>query len=358
LPPPMEWLDKRRVEIQKASGAIPHDDTLLDEWRGLTSFKRAGQMKAIRQKQRRLHLAKEQVNRGTASVRTQNMVANCGYRQYDDQHAASAGYAVTSKAKRDRRSKAYLEMLQQRSSGCSIQGCPLNGSRLHKLLHDDHVRREDKSGCTSQLIGTALLEELPKVERVCRWHHFERTREQLRWRSIDEIEESHPAHASTQLRQMKQSSGCVFPIHSLMPYASLIPNSCDDRRRYGFMEVSHTDRRAVGGRSFTAMLRDLNSAPPRAAVLCSFCHGLWTLCEQASIQAARGRCSPFTVAQMDELRSTDAGRKFLQAFKERTQSVDWVQIAKHESDAMSRGQKRRAETAVQNERSKQSINVS
>jgi hypothetical protein len=364
MPPPSEWLSKRKAEIHKASGMIPDDGVLLHEWRNMTSSKRAGQVKAIRQKQRRLERAKAQVDAGTSSVRTQNIVKNSGYRRYDTPEDAAAGYKVSTIEKHVRRSEWWLNYTDSRAPGCSVPGCVLATCNLQSLLQDDHLDETLKVGCTWKLYGAQFEAEILKTVRVCAWHHFLHTRVQLGYHPVDD-----EVKGSTKriIRQMKQEAECQCAGHQLFSFAELIPDAPQDSLRYGFFQVSHIERTSKVGTGISANdklqqhLEDLESRPPRALLFCTFCHLLWTLCERNTIQLTQGWHLPYTSVQYARLQKTPGGTELIQQFSKLTANTDWKKIVSEQvrGPALNSNGKRsrtaKAPTLVGNKRAKRTV---
>jgi len=213
----------------------------------------------------------------------------------------------------------------EHAKGCSVEGCPLEsvafgsaGDLFFTLLEHDHVEGFDaasggKVGEVTHLRGAARSAEVPKTRCLCAWHHFERTARQRGFRTVDKL----PNPKQRVLGAWKQRVGCQHPHHSSMKFASMVPDASEGVA-LGFFDVSHKLRTPLRHLSESDRLdqymRDLHSGD--AVVMCTFCHLMYTLCEDAMMYT-----SALTVHQIAILR--DRWPAFFQSFAEWTAGFDW-----------------------------------
>jgi hypothetical protein len=230
-------------------------------------------------------------------------------------------------------------------SGCSIGGCPLASWNIFKLIHSDHREDEEKIDCVMSLKpGPEMEAEYLKTDAKCLYHHWVHTREmkcdsRRCYRRSDEIPPNTHLH---RLAQYKERVQCEHPLHSSMPYASMILPPDQDPWVHSFFAVSHIGR--VGKRSKDVQerarmyLAELQSVPPAAKVHCSFCHALITVCEEATLQGIQtfGEPSPYIVEQFRRLEMQFPA--FVALFILDTWDVDWSGIYNRQFQNASLGQ--------------------
>lgn len=217
---------------------------------------------------------------------------------------------------------------------------------IAQVLQTYHRDRKHKN--VSALNLQVAETEAMKTEPKCLYHHWLRTRVQLNFRALCDLNEKTDRHS---VATWKQNVGCQHPLHGEMPYAALLDQT--DSRLHSFLTVSHivrnhrTKSQPTGEPLYTQHLLDLLSG--EAVVHCRFCHAVYTHCENFSLQAVRPEVerAPYTVEQQNVLihLPNNVGVRFFNAFVEATASVNWTDMREREAlhkkmGALSRGTKR------------------
>jgi hypothetical protein len=181
-----------------------------------------------------------------------------------------------------------------------LVGCPLawkeghsQEERLFCPLQCDNIGRDSKERVVSYLKGRgweAMVAEFNQCRVVCVWHHHKRTPADRGDQPAD-VKAPGRDGASGLLKLEKMLRGCEHPLHSSMPYHSIVSvmGSLDPSQQLpvmGFLHVSHKKRAPPGQTanyklSKQKKLEDLQSG--KAVVHCGFCHHLWTMCEKAQL---------------------------------------------------------------------------
>lgn len=269
-------------------------------------------------------------------TRSATMVSQGGYRHHATEADAQVAADASLRDANTRVSADLLTFMSKHVVGCCEAGCPLGASAetkdcdcefaadhphrvpvglrvgvqapvFHCHLACDHVDPEGlvdpamkKVDAVSQLRGEARLLEWLKTRVVCLWHHFLHTRVQMGLQPVSAM----PASLFKQWVQLKLEHQCEHPDHGAMPYAGLIPTVAADPLMHGFLERSELLRGQGAPRSISEAqraerhLQHVNAG--EAHVHCSFCHALWTLCEDAQLSEAE--YIPYTINQFEKLK--------------------------------------------------------
>lgn len=365
LPAPEAWNVRIRKEAVADGKPSPTDAELATKWFGMSKQQRTSARHTVRLKVATREAVAASVAAGTASISEQHLLererarhatkedyiasksvamrewndrakrarhegiqalANAsivdGELQFPTAKDAAAVEYINRYQPHDWSSKFILAHNKARKQGCSVSGCALEKCTLLKLQHDDHVDRSEKTGSLDRLTGTALSTEIAKVQTLCLWHHFVKTRDELNFQPVDARPRT-TQDARVTLGLYKQDVGCQCPLHASMPYADIVPSAETDARLYAFLHVSHVNRLTKTDTSAESLMSDLQADPPRAYVYCAFCHALWTLCEDAK---ASHPGVPYTSDQIQELQSMGVGQAFLEHFESLTKDVDWIGV--------------------------------
>jgi hypothetical protein len=283
------------------------------KWTTMGWKKRNDAKKVIRRTAGRIEAAKAAVEAesaagGPKAKAWDHTMVTHGKRKYITTEDVRDAKRIKDKEHRHRISAERLNYRLHRVKGCSVENCPLGVCSILKLIHSDHVDAETKVGLVTQMKGLERDEEMEKTVPKCRWHHFLHTREQRNDQPFPAYLRSLSASENVKaLIGWKNEVGCQHPLHSEMPYASLVPSAKTDPLVKGFLEISHVvpgtrldciPKKSANCAAYAKYaLMDLNAEPPRAYVHCSFCHGLYTLCEEAMLYGD----SPYTKDQFSKL---------------------------------------------------------
>jgi len=263
---------------------------------------------------RRLRMAKERLEAGTANRRTVAYVAAGRQHRYATPEESAAAHRRAIDVFNARVSVSLLAFRRAQSPGCSIPDCPLGPCDEEPLLY--LLNRVGAGRWTESSAERAAADPVERAKpppvTLCAWHYHARLCDA---RGVDV-----PVRLSSrQLGQMKIESGCSHPLHASMPYASLVPTPGDDRRVVAFLQVSHVRRGRERIRDPATLeavyIRDLQSG--EAVIHCDFCHRLVTLCEMARLHDTEYAQQQFALL----LRRFPS---FVQHFDESTAGFDWA----------------------------------
>lgn len=311
LPPPPEW-----------NKSLTDPKERYDLWDSLGFVKRNIIKSSIKRSARSLERAQKAVADGTASRIVARYAAQIPPAKHATPEIAAAAKYATTAAYRVRIGLERLEFRRHASLGCVIENCPLTQPPpghpriLFSLLEHDHRNKDEKMFPVLEA-GLSLqqrLQELPKTDCKCLWHHFLHTSKQMK---IKTVTASENRRLFARLAKQKLRSGCQHPLHDRMPYAMLIDQ--ENETRFAFFEVSHIHRGSATARlprsTRAHRLNDL--AAGIAVVHCRFCHRLYTLCERAMLSPS----APHTQYELEMLRSQFPA--FVADFESNTSDFDW-----------------------------------
>jgi hypothetical protein len=369
-----DW-KRRRRQFQNEESLKQLTDAILDkEWMQMPSQKRCTQVRVYRRRTANLQRVRALVESGQATPLQQRFVANGGYTMHPSAEASDAASRASMLKANNDKSRKRLNAKLERTTGCSVDGCPMETTPMICLIDDDHRDGVEKQGLVSAMVGEAAQLEALKTDPKCKWHHFQHTRDQVKGtkKVIHRATSELPIGSSIRaLSEYKDTSGCQHPLHSKMPYGSLLPSAKDDTRIRGFLEVSHFIR-GVNPRSTDTEARCAlhlqHLQEGKATVLCSFCHCLFTMLEDHSIELlkpAKEDRAPMTVHHFHALEALPAGLgiQFITEFQKMTRGVDWKSISQKERQNQSVAAKNRqkrpreAEEQSENKKSKQHSSV-
>lgn len=310
----------------------------MERWSTLTSRQRNTVKSGIRNRLRTTRETAAAVASGTATAKQITYAANGGPRKWVDRQHATAAVAASMTEYRHRTSADTLAFRLTHSSGCIAEDCVFREGGPLCFLQHDHRDRNDKYDMvtSSRLTGnpTARLAEVKKTDCKCLWHHYLRTREQLRFRV--EVA-SFDSHAERDLARLKAVTGCQHPHHHTMPYASMIPSLEVDPGRGSFFQVAHKLRgkppqRLRGGVRARQHLADLMAS--KAWLFCAFCHATYTVCE-------RSKMSQTPLLQFQYKQISEKFPQMVAFFDEQTHGFDWEAEKQRLHQRMSNAMKNR-----------------
>jgi hypothetical protein len=228
LPAPEEWNARKRKEAGAQGKPEPTDAELASMWFGLTTEQRSSARYTVRRQLAAREQASVAIFTGTASIAERHLVErerkrhatkeayiaskSVTMREWNDrakearhegiqalayatvidgdvhfrteQEAAAAAFINRFQAN-DASSSRILAQSKERKTGCVVPKCALATCSVLKLLNDDHIDRRTKVGGLDKLTGAALNAEILKVQTLCLWHHFEKTRDENNVRPVN-----------------------------------------------------------------------------------------------------------------------------------------------------------------------------
>lgn len=250
--PPESWVKK-----QQDSGLS--EEAIAHKWRyDLTRYQRRNAYRLPARRLACIERAKARVAAGATDQRTLTVAAG-GYKMHDTAEEAEEARLAAIAAFNVRRSTKRLAHRLESATRCAVEGCV--------FASPDHP------------IGVSLI--MRKDESalpLCLWHKYLELRVA---RGVQpNVTECRLEETRIQLARRKEQLGCQHPLHSLMPYAVMIPTATEDPLMYGFLDVSHKVRGKTTSKvDYVGLLRDLDDGC--AVVHCKFCHRLYTICEYA-----------------------------------------------------------------------------
>lgn len=245
------------------------------------------------------------------------------------------------------RSARRLAIRLAYSRGCIFPGCPLGPSIVNTpilaLLEQDHIDPTTKVGSLNEVRVHLVETEAANTQCLCLWHHSLRTRSQRTYHPISKLIELKNPPAKIAVALWKEMTHCEYPHHDQMPYASLVPTAEQDPLVFGFMHVSHVKRGRVFERLYHSArhLDDLTHG--RAVVHCSFCHGLYTACENGTLYQ-----TPYAQYQLEQIRIRFPA--FIEYFKAQTAGFDWIaerdRIRRRQADGLEKSKKEKEQASL------------
>jgi len=293
------------------------------------------------ERRKRLEWLKARLLENPSDSRSKTIVKNGGRRKYTDATASNAADYQSRRQSWHRRSMEDLAFRQKYAKGCSYVGCVLAPAAestrasdvLFTLLEHDHIERQTKVACVTNLTGDARMKELEKTQVLCIWHHFLKTRDEI-GREVDVVNNE---KITVKVRCYKMSVGCQHPLHSTMSYASMIPIVQQDIKMSGFLHVTHVHRGVARQLKAEAQMEDIQNN--KAVIYCKMCHSLYTLCQNAHVHPD----SPLTQHQYQLLQVQTPA--FVAHFEIANSEFDWSAERNRESALKIKARKRKREIA-------------
>lgn len=189
------------------------------------------------------------------------------------------------------------------------------------LLNWDHEDGVVKVGIMSDLNPAQREEERPKCKCKCMVCHLMHTRQQLRYAASAQ-QAIKNGNSYQQLACMKSNTGCQFPSHEHMPWASQLDEfrQLDGKLLPAALHVSHHRRGGTHGKltptvRHASHRKDLSART--ASVFCLFCDSAWTAMERIRMYP----CTPMSLHQLPVLQAYCT--EFVKEFDVLTADVDW-----------------------------------
>lgn len=293
-PPPDWWRPEITVEAERYLA-----------WLSLESKERKYTRDNYASMQKNRERLRQKVEDGTANLWQRRLWERGFQNRHKTPEAAAKAQAMVQEDSHRRISEETLAYRLKYSSSCSVEGCPLSKPWLLCLVWHDHT--PTKTATTAWRRASDREALLGETKCVCLWHHYMNMRGRRNFKP-----------AVTELSLLKEVTGCQHPLHSKMPFASLVPSAEDDPLMYGFLQVSHRIRKCGPQHTPPVLLDQLKCGD--AAVHCSFCHAIWSLCENYSLYST----APLTAHEATVLAKDMP--EFVANFKYHTAGVDWASM--------------------------------
>jgi hypothetical protein len=339
-PPKQWWIEKQQEMARRAEVEAPSEDALTDRWQNdMTRKQRIQAAESHKRSQEKLAKRVEEVKSGAKTdLRTKKHVERGGHLS----HLTAASAAAVDKASQIEHNQRVCDEGETRVTavgGCCIDDCVFAKNMLadSRMVEFAHIDRTTKDGNVTDLSGEEADMEAAKTRRLCMAHHHEETFTEMGDTRFSNLKPG----VIRDLAADKLAVGCQMPSHAMMPYAKLV-DAMEDDIRHAFLErscnstLTTSQREALNRKSIAAVrMQELESET--AMVNCAFCHGMWTICENGSLEFDTGKSKKQFARMKIEF------PEFVKFFEQETVGFDWKAETKRLRKVMSEGAKKRGQ---------------